>query len=370
MTITHLKRRAAAPAAALIAALALGACGSDDGGDGTSASTQASGSGGGGDATLVVGGWGGAYNKATQKYYIEPSGMDVKFVDAPAAQVAQVQAQNRAGNVEWDLIDSIAGPDAFVLEAQDMLEPLPADLKSELESTLGEGKVTDFGFTMGNLSYVVACNKDKVDACPQSVAEFFDVEQFPGSREAPAGAPLMMMTMAAVAAGTSPSETQTAEPDVDAAFETLEQVKDSINVFWESGDQSEQIMRTGEADMGLIWSGRAYRLLDDGMNLDIAVEGGAYEPGYWTVVKGSEHAEQAFALMEDIANNVEGQAKWSEEMEYSVPNPEAIESLPEKDAKRLPDHPDTFAQLAVPNFEWYAQNADEVNRRWQDFIKG
>ncbi|HEY8582824.1 MAG TPA: extracellular solute-binding protein [Capillimicrobium sp.] len=368
------KRRIAAPAAAVLAATALAACGSDDDGGSTSAGTTVSGGSGSGGAELVVGGWGGAYNKATQKHYIEPwaaeSGGSVQFVDAPAAQVAQVEAQNRAGSIEWDMIDSIAGPDAFVLADRDLLEPLPADLRSELESTLGEGKVTDFGFTMGNLSYVVACNRDKVERCPETVSDFFDVEGFPGKREAPAGAPLMMMTMAAVANGTDPASTQTAEPDVDAAFATLDQVKDSIAVYWESGDQSEQVMRSGEADIGLIWSGRAYRLADDGMNLDIAVEGGAYEPGYWTVVKGSDNTEQAFDLMRSIANNVEGEAAWSTEMEYSVPNPEAIESLPAKQAKRLPDHPDTFPLLAVPNFEWYAQNADDVNRRWQDFVKG
>lgn len=363
-------RRTAAPAAAIVAALALGACGSDDSGDSTSASTQASTTGASGGGTLVVGGWGGAYNKATEKYYVEPSGYEVQFVDAPGAQVAQVEQQSRAGNIEWDLIDSVAGQDAYVLDAKGLLEPLPADLKAELEETLGEGKVTDFGFTMGNLSYAVACNKDKVKKCPETVAEFFDVEKFPGTREAPAGAPVMMMTMAEVANGVSNADTATAEPDVDAAFETLEKVKDSIKVFWESGDQSEQVMRTGEADIGLIWSGRAYRLLDEGMNLQIAIEGGAYEPGFWTVVKGSDNVDEGFAFMKSIAENVDGQAKWSEEMEYSVPNPKAIESLPEDKAKRLPDHPETFAVLAVPNFEWYAENADDVNRRWQDYLKG
>lgn len=366
-------RRIAAPAAVLLAATALAACGSDDDG-GSTATTASTQSGGSGGADLVVGGWGGAYNKATQKHYVEPwaadTGGSVQFVDAPAAQVAQVEAQSRAGNIEWDMIDSIAGPDAFVLADRDLLEPLPEDLRAELETTLGEGKVTDFGFTMGNLSYVVACNRDKVQKCPSNVAEFFDVEQFPGTREAPAGAPLMMLTMAAVANGADPASTASAEPDVDAAFETLDQVKDSIAVYWESGDQSEQVMRSGEADMGLIWSGRAHRLADEGMNLDIAVEGGAYEPGYWTVVKGSENADAAFGLMRSIAENVDGQAAWSTEMEYSVPNPEAIESLPAKQAERLPDHPDVFPLLAVPNFEWYAANADDVNRRWQDFVKG
>jgi putative spermidine/putrescine transport system substrate-binding protein len=371
MTIDRVLRRAGTLLGVLVTALALAACGGDDeeGASGGGGGGTESGSGGGG--TLVVGAWGGSYNEATKKFYADPfaaqGGAKVQFVDASAAQVARVEAQARANKIEWDMIDSIAAPDGFLLQEKGLLEPLPADLKADLQQTLGEGKVSDFGFTMGNLSYVVACNTEKVDKCPTTVADFFDSEQFPGSRAMPSGAPLMVMTMAMVANGTLPSETATTDVDMDAAFSVLDRIRDDVKVFWESGDQSTQVMSSGEVDMALMWSGVAYRSLE---NVDVAVEGGAYEPGYWTVVKGAKNKDEAFRFMKFIAESPKQQAGFAQALDYSVPNPKALDELPEEEARRFPDHPDTFPKLAVPNFEWYAANADDLNRRWQDWVRG
>lgn len=364
-------KRTALAAAIAAAALSLVACGGDD-------EAPSGGSGGGDPATsggtLTIGGWGGAYDKATLEYYGKPftdaGGAELRFVDAPATQVARVTAMNEANRIDWDMLDSVAGPDAFVLAGKGYLEPLPADLKSKLTTELGEGKVTDFGFTMGNLGYVIACNREEIDPCPKTMAEFFDTERWPQERTIPAGAPLMMVTMAAVAAGTDPAQAPDTPVDLDAAFAQLDRIKPKVKVLWESGEQQEQVLREGEVDLGLLWSGRAYRLVEQGVPLDISWSGGAYEPGYWAVLKGSKNTDKAFALMESIAGNTEGQAKWAQEMSYSVPNPKALDAMPEDVAAQLSDNPENFDQLAVPNFEWYVQNADEVNRRWQDYAKG
>jgi putative spermidine/putrescine transport system substrate-binding protein len=368
-------KRTVLAAALAAAALTIGACGGSDdqggsGGSGASAGGDPAKSGG----TLTIGGWGGAYDKATLTHYGKPftdaGGASLKFVDAPATQVARVTAMNQASRIDWDLLDSVAGPDAFVLADKGYLEPLPADLKSKLTTELGEGKVTDFGFTMGNLGYVIACNREKVKPCPKTMAEFFDTSRFPQERTIPSGAPLEMLTMAAVAAGTPAAETAKTPIDLDAAFAELDKIKPKVKVLWESGEQQEQVLRSGEVDLGLLWSGRAYRLQSQGQPIDIAWSGGGYEPGYWAVLKGSKNADRAFALMESIAGNVEGQAKWSQEMSYSVPNPKALDAMPAEKAAELADKPENFSQLAVPNFQWYVDNASEVNSRWQDYAKG
>lgn len=362
-------------AALTAAALAIGACGSDDSkSDGTAGTSPSGASGSVKGGSLTVGGWGGAYDKATLEYYGKPfaaaGGPELKFVDAPATQVARVTAMNQANKIDWDVLDSVAGPDAFVLADKGYLEPLPADLKQSLTDELGAGKVTDFGFTMGNLGYVIACNKDKIKVCPKTMAEFFDPVKFPQERTVPAGAPLMMLTMASVANGTAPADAASTEPDMDAAFATLQKIKPKIKVFWESGEQQEQVMRSGEVDLGLLWSGRAYRLKTQGAKIDLSWQGGAYEPGYWAVLKGAKNAAGAFELMKSIAANVEGQAKWSQEMSYSVPNPKALEAMPAEKAAELADKPENFDQIAVPNFQWYVANAADVNSRWQDYAKG
>lgn len=343
-------------------AMVLVACG---GGDDSS---------GDGSGPLVVGGWGGAFNTATQKNFADPfeadGGPAIQFVDAPGTQIARLEAQNRANKVEWDVVDSLQGAESFVAYDKDLLEPLPADLKSKFEKTLGKEKVSDFGYTMANLGNVIVCNMDKMDTCPKDMTEFYDVDQFPQDRMLPGFGPLYLATGATIANGTPAAETATTDIDVDAVFSKLDELRPKVKVFWESGDQQEQVIRSGEVDMGIMWSGRANRLIQDGVNLKMVWAGGVYEPGYMVVPKGAPNKEQAFDFLEWIANHPAEQAEWSQEMDYSVPNPKALEMMPAESAAQLADNPKNLEQMGVPNWDWYVENADELNQRFADFLKG
>jgi putative spermidine/putrescine transport system substrate-binding protein len=365
--------------AMLVAAMALAACGGDDAQEpGGSVPSR----GGAEEAEqittsspLTIGGWGGSYNDATQKHYLDPfeqeRGPQSRFVDASGTQVARLEAQQRSGRVQWDLVDSISGADAFVAFDKGLLEPLPPDLKRKLVDLLGEGKVSDFGFTMGNLGNAITCNMERMDSCPQTPADFFDPVKFPQQRTIKGFGPIETATLAMVAAGTPASETSTTPVDLDVVFEQLDRIKDEVRTPWQSGDQGNQLIRGGEVDMGILWTGRMAQLQrETGMNLQVNLEGAAYEPGYWAVVKDAPNREAAFALMEWIAEHPEQQAKWSQELQYSVPNPKALEFMPREHAEKLVDAPENFDKLAVPNYAWYVENADELNRRWQDWLRG
>jgi putative spermidine/putrescine transport system substrate-binding protein len=362
-------------AVAVLAVFAAG-CGSDDsddGGDSGGASTTAADEKFG-DVQLTVGAWGGAIDKQTKASYLDPyaaeGGSTAVFDAAPAAQLARLQAQSKAGNVTWDVLDSVGADAAWPLNAEGLLEPLPADLKSHLEEELGADKVTDFGFTHANIAHVIVCNMDKVDKCPKDMAEFFDVEQFPGSRMFPGVGPLTAAAMAQSASGVSGDEIANEPPDLDAVFAKLDEVKPEVKVFFTSGDQQEQIMRSGEADMGIMWSGRAYALAAQGMNLEINWDGGVYEPSYWAVAKDAPNKDAGFALLRYIADNAEGQAEWAEALHYSVPSPKAIDMVPANIQKELADTPSNFEKIVVPNYPWYAENTEELNKRYQDYVGG
>lgn len=348
--------------AALVVAVG---CGDDDDGNG---------GGGSEPAELTVGAWGGTIDKATKAYYTDPysdeTGDSFVFDDAPAAQLARLQAQNKAGNVTWDLLDSVGADNAWPLYEEQLLEPLPAGLKARLTAELGKDKVTDFGFTHANIAHVVVCNLDQVDKCPKNMAEFFDVEQFPGSRMFPGIGAITATAMAQSALGVPPEQIANDPPDLDAVFGKLDEVKPEIKVFFTSGDQQEQVMRSGEADMGIMWSGRAYALKAQGMNLEINWDGGVYEPSYWAVPAGAPHKQAAFKLIEWIATNVDGQSQWANELHYSVPNPKALDKLPANVQEELADTPSNFEQIVTPNYPWYAQNTKAVDGRFQDYVKG
>jgi spermidine/putrescine-binding protein len=352
----------------------LGGCGDDDAKSGSGSGSGSAAGAGAEPVKLTVGAWGGTIDKATKAYYTDPytEETDNTFVfdDAPAAQLARVKAQTKAGNVTWDVMDSVGGDNAWPLHAEGLLEPLPADLKDTLIAELGEGKVTDFGFTHANIAHVVVCNMDEVEVCPKTMAEFFDIEKFPGSRMFPGIGAVTVTAMAQSALGVSPEEITNEPPDVDAVFEKLEEVKPEIKVFFTSGDQQEQVMRSGEADMGIMWSGRAYALKAQGMNVEVNWGGGIYEPSYWTVPAGAPNAKAAFEFMEWLAKNVDGQAKWANELHYSVPNPKALESLPADIQEELADTPSNFEKITTPNYAWYAENTKLLDGPFQDYVKG
>jgi putative spermidine/putrescine transport system substrate-binding protein len=332
---------------------------------------------GGGSAdvtTLTVAGWGGASNESTREAYLDPfeadEGTAARFADAPGTQLARLEAQNEAGEIEWDTFDGVPGDAAFIMDERGYLEQLPADLRGEFEDVLGPERVTSFGFAHGNIASVIVCNMDRMKACPKDMTEFYDTEKFPQKRMFSGIAPIMATTTAQVASGVPHTETFSTPLDVDAAFEQLDQLKPKIAVFWQAGDQQEQIMRSGAADMGIMWSNRAHRLKTEGMNLKMTWAGSTYEPSYWAVPKGAPNTDEAFDLMSWIATHPEAEAEWAEALGASVPNPDALELLPDKVVEDLADQPANFEQLAVPNFAWYAKHTKELDRRYQDFVRG
>ena len=374
---------------ALLLVLVVAGCGSsaNNGSNGTQAgsgaergSESATGSSAGSSGAveesgpLVLVSWGGLFSEATRKHLVEPfveeTGIEIQIVDAPGKQVANLQAQQRAGEFQWDILDSVTAADAFVLADLGLAAELPPDLKSRLESELQDGAVESFGFTFSNLAYVIVCNMDVMETCPDNQEDFFDPNRYPQAREMIATFPLLNLTFASMAAGTPAEETGTSPIDLDVAFGKLEEIKPQVKVWWESGDQMEQALRTGEVDMGIVYSGRAFGLADTGMNLQINWSGGIYNPGYWLVVEGSPRKEAAFKFLEWVATHPEAQAKWAEATGYSVPHPKAFDYLDEETQRRLADYPDNLQQLARLNYAWYVEHQEEINKRWQEFLQG
>lgn len=324
---------------------------------------------------LVIAGWGAYFTEATKKNLAEPftaeTGIEVQIVDAPGKYAAGLQSQKRAGEMQWDLLDSTSAPDAYVLHDQGMLEPIPADLKAKLEGELSEGTVTDFGIAWSNLGYVISCRTEVVKDCPQDMASYFDAEAYPGARQMVATSPHVNLSLAEIASGAvAPEDLATHEIDIDRAFATLEKLRPSIKVWWQSGDQMEQAFANGEVDLGIAYSGRSFSLDEEGTPMEVTWDDGLYNPGFWSVVKGSQHTDAAFQFLEWIATHPEAQAGWAADTGYSVPNPQAFDHMDPVKREQLADWPANTDRLARLNYDWYVEHYDEVNARWQEFLRG
>ncbi|MDR5701913.1 extracellular solute-binding protein [Agromyces aerolatus] len=345
-----------------VAMIAMTGCASDSGGGSGSAEA--------GDDKLVIASWGGAFTEATRTNLAEPfqeeTGIQVEIIDVPGTQVTQMQQMVDADDVQWDIMDSLGAADAFYMYQEGLIQELPAELSTSLTETLGEEKMSEFGFTFANLGYVIACNNASGQECPDSLEGFFDPAAFPGNREIP-GEYYSQLAAALVAA--SGQDTMSEDIDLGAALAQLEQVEPATTVWYTSGDQQEQVLRQGEADFGLIYSGRAYNLVDEG--LDITVNwSGVYDPGYTAIATGAPNQAAAEQFMQWVAENPEAQAGFAEDMSYGVPNAEALEVMPQEAAERLADYPANFEQLVQQNFTWYLANKEAVDTGIRNVVQG
>ena len=334
----------------------------------------ACGSGGKSASTLTIGGWGGVIDEATQKAYLTQfdaeNHIKSQFSDAPGAQLARVEAQNAAHQLQWDVVDSLDGGSAYTLYAKGELSPLSSATKATFEKELGTQKVTPFGFSHGSLGDVIVCNTDKMKTCPSTMAQFYDTKAFPQERMFGGIEPIEAITTAEVAAGMPIGQTASTPVDVKAAIKTLEGLKPKIKVFWQSGEQQQQVIRSGEVPLGIMWSDRAYQLISQGMKLKVVWLDGAYEPSFWAVLKGAHNSATASKLLAFIASHPKSESVWAEAIHDSVPNPLALRYLPSSIGSQLADNPANLKQLATPNFEWYAHHSEELNTAFENFLRG
>jgi spermidine/putrescine-binding protein len=321
--------------------------------------------------TLVIASWGGRFTETTKEFLADPfsqeTGIDVQIVDVPGTQAAQLQAQKDAGNVQWDVLDSLGAADAFFMDQEGLLAPLTPEQTTAYSEALGEDKLSDFGFTYANLGYVIICNNATVTACPATVPEFFDTAKFPGRRELPGQSYSQMTPILAQAAG---NPVDAALPiDIPKMLEPLQAIKPDVSLWYTSGDQQEQGIRQGEADMGIIYSGRAYNVRNTGTDVTINWAG-AYDPGYTAIATDAPHPAAAAAFMDWVVEHPEAQAKWAEQMQYSVPSPKALELMPADIAQTLADYPANFEKLGQQDFDWYLQNKDAIDTGMSQIIQG
>ncbi|NJC67722.1 extracellular solute-binding protein [Planosporangium flavigriseum] len=356
---------AAAAAAVLLLTAACGGKTSAGAGSGSSKSED--------KGPLVVASWGSTTTESMRKYLAEPftkeTGIEIKIVDAPGKYAAGVQSQSRAGKIQWDILDAASAPDAYALHAQGLLEPLPADLKQKLSKILVDGAVKDFGYSYSALGYIVGCQEQRVASCPDA-QQYFDAKAYPGRRQMIATSPMVNLSLAELANGVAPKDLGTHEINMDRAFAKLKELKPDVKVWWQSSDQSQQTIRNGEVDLGILYSGRIYLLKEQGTPVKPVWKGGLYNPGYMAVVKGSQHKDAAFRFLQWIAEHPEAQAGWASGTRNSVPNPKSFDTMTPQLRESLADWPANREVLANINYDWYVKNLDEVNRRWQEFLRG
>ncbi|WP_417250677.1 ABC transporter substrate-binding protein [Celeribacter sp.] len=306
---------------------------------------------------LYINSWGGPWLEAATANLFEPfeaeTGIKVKTISP--VSFAKLAAQVRSGVYEFD-VTTLGGGDIVRANAAGLLE--------ELTPTY-EGGVFQNGMGSHAFATVLAWRADAFpDEQPQSWADFWDVERFPGKR-CLQRYPARILPLALLADGVAMEDLYPL--DIERAFAKLDEIKDHITVWWTAGAQSEQLLRDGEIDMIGIWHGNYFRAEDSGAPVAMTWNQAEIERAYWVVAKNTPNMEAAKMFVE-FATSPEPLAGFVEQANYGALNPAATELVANTAKVRMPtspaNYPLTFEQDMI---NWGADPA-EVSMRFDEWL--
>ncbi|PCD77338.1 ABC transporter substrate-binding protein [Pseudothioclava arenosa] len=328
--------------------------------------------------------WGGAYTVSQVEAYHKPfeqlTGIKVVSIDAdnPATPL---KAQVEAGNVSIDLAD-VELSDAIRLCDEGLLEPIdPAILPPAPDGTPAtedfvDGALQDCAVANIVWGTVIAYDTTKFPENPPStLADFFDLEKYPGKRGLLKAAK-RSMEMALVADGVAPGEVYDVlgTPEgVDRALAKLDTIKDSV-VWWDAGAQPPQLLADGEVVMTNGYNGRFFNaMIAEGKPFDIIWDGQYLDYDLWVIPKGAPNLEGA---MEFLKFSTDTQ-RLADQAKYISYGPARKSSAPlvgmYQDGKtemgpHMPTNPENMKNVIATDPIFWADHDVELSERFNAWL--
>lgn len=253
---------------------------------------------------LTVVSWGGAYEESQRIAYFEPfrraTGVDV-VVEQYNGGLDGLRAQLADGRTEWDVIDLVSA-DARAGCREGLLEPIdPAILPDAPGGTPAradfiDGALLRCAVVQLVFSTVIAYDERAFPGeKPQSVADFFDVERFPGKR-ALKRSPVALLEWALLSYGVPRSQLYdllSTRRGMDLAFRRLDEVREHI-VWWDDAATPPRLLADGEVVMASGYNGRFFeaRVVGD-LPISIIWDGQLLDYDAWAIPRGSDQPELA-----------------------------------------------------------------------------
>ncbi len=337
-----------------------------------------------GDQVTVVS-WGGAYTKSQVEAYHKPfiAGTGAKVVSEDYnGGLAEIKAQVEAGNVTWDIVD---------VELSDAVRACDEGLAEEIDmSSLpdgADGTPAADDFIAGTLdvpcavptivwSTIFAYDSEKTDRTPTTIANFFDLEKFPGKRGM-RKSPKANLEMALMADGVGAGEVYdvlSTDEGVDRAFAMLDKIKDDV-VWWEAGAQPPQLLADGEVEMTTAYNGRIFNAVAaEDKPFEIVWDGQVWDLDLWIIPKGAKNKDAAMEFLKYSTSTqaLADQASWisyGPTRQSSAPLVANYATKPDlKMGPQMPTAPQNFGNALQNDFEFWADNQDELNERFNAWL--
>ena len=323
------------------------------------------------EGEVTIASWGGSYQEAQSKALFEPGAEStgIAVTQETYGGMSDVRLQVRTGAVTLDIVVSGSGSAARAA-AEGLLEPLDYDVIDV--SDFYDGLYTDYCVGGDVFSTVYAWNTETIgEEGPQSWADFWDVEKFPGAR-AYRGAVAGALEPALMADGVPPEEVYevlSSEEGIERAIDKIRELKPHIAVFWSSGAQHAQLMKDGEVDMTTGWNGRFDVAAEDGANVAYSFNQALLDYDCFAIPKGAPNKDTAMRFLAEISKP-EFQANLPKYITYGPTNKAAyaVSDVSEDVLKALPSYPANAAMQLPVDLDWYAEWETVAAEMYQEML--
>ena len=339
------------------------------------------------DMTIVS--WGGAYsasqNNAYHKPYMEMNpGVNIINDESSAEAVARLRAMNEAGNVTWDVVDVVAS-DAIRLCDEGLAEVIDPDTDLE-PAPDGTPASQDFGDLIVSECFIpqivysttFGYRTDLVgDTPPTTVCDVFDTAAYPGKRSLEKR-PIGNMEWALLCDGVAKDDIYdvlSTPEGVDRALAKLDTIKDDV-IWWTAGAETPQLLADGEVVIGSTFNGRLFSLIEEqGQPVAMLWDAQMFDLDGWIIPTGLSperlEAAKKYVRFATDTQRLADQAKYisyGPARKSSAPLVGKHAELGIDMAPHMPTDPENAKNTFLYNYEWWADNRDDLDEKFQAWL--
>lgn len=319
---------------------------------------------------IVVRDDGGVYTKAYGECFYKPftqkTGIEVIGVQANAEPVAQIKSMVDTKSYTWDMA-KISQPAILLLTEGGKVYLEKHGLESDPNvRTIPPQFMSPYGVGTNVYATVLAYRTDafKNRKAPASWADLWNPKDFPG-RRAIRKHPFDTLEESLMGSGVPPA--QLYPLNLDRAFQALDRIKPSVDVWWNSGAQATQLLSTGEVDMIATWVSRPQQAIMEGAPVAISWGQNLWGVDNWSILAGTPNAEACREFIK-FASDVKRMAQQGDYYPAGVTQPEAFKYMKPETARHSPTHPDNIKTGVQINAKYWLENQAAVTERFNSWV--
>ncbi len=332
-----------------------------------------------GKPPLTMASFGGAYTRSQMLAYVEPyRELQERWVTVEDFNggLDEIRAQVRSANPKWDVVvlelpDAIAGCAEGLLEPIDPAMLVPAPDGTPATDDFFEVALQPCGIGSDIFATVIAFDERRYATPPTTLADFFDVDRFPGRRALQAR-PQVNLEWALIADGVAPSDVYdvlATEAGLQRAFAELDRIRDQI-VWWTEGDEPPQLLASGAVAMSSAWNGRIFAEVEArGAPLGTIWEHQVWNMDVWGIPKGAINRAEAMAFV-TFATSAERMAAQADLIAYGPARRSAAALVAADVQPFLPTAEGRRNGAIRIDHAWWAERQAVIQARFDAWLQG